>query len=67
MTTILETIYTYHRISCGICHSYFDLSAANYTKFEAARILIELKWTVVNDITLCPECSASWQEELKGD
>lgn len=63
--TILESIYTYHRIVCGICRSYFDLSAANYTKFEAIRILIELKWAVVNDTTLCPTCNADWQEELK--
>ena len=60
--TILEAIHTYHHIVCGICHAYFDLSATNYTKFEAARILIELKWTVVNSETLCPDCNISWQQ-----
>jgi len=63
--TILEAIKTYHRIACSICQSYFDISAANYTRFEAVRILIELKWTVVNDVVLCPNCNADWQEELK--
>lgn len=63
--TILEAIHTYHRIVCGICHAYFDLSAANYTRFEAARILKELGWTVVHDTTLCPGCNKEWEEELK--
>ena len=65
--TILEAIYSYHRITCGICSTYFDLSAANYTKFEAARILNDLGWQVVNKTVLCPTCNASWQEESKDD
>lgn len=65
--TILEAVYTYHRITCEICKSYFDLSAANYTRFEFARILIELGWQVVNNTVLCPDCNASWQQELKDD
>ena len=63
--TILESIQTYHRVTCEICKSYFDLSAANYTKFEAARFYYQLGWAVVNDTTLCPDCVASWQEESK--
>jgi len=63
--TILEALHSFYRIQCGICKSYFELSARNYTRFEAARILIELSWTVVNDTVLCPDCNASWQQELK--
>ncbi len=65
--TILEAIYSYHRIVCGICHTYFDLSAANYTRFEAARMLDALGWKVVRDVILCPDCNASWIEESKDD
>ncbi len=60
--TILEAIHTYHRIVCGICHAYFDLSAHNYTKFEAARIYDSLGWQVVNKTVLCPECTISWNQ-----
>ena len=60
--TILEAIYSYHRITCEICKSYFDLSAANYTKFEAARIYDSLGWQVVNKTVLCPECAISWNQ-----
>ena len=67
MTTILESIHTYHRIVCGICHAYFDLSAANYNKFEAARMFDALGWKVVNDAVLCPDCVADWRQELKQD
>ncbi len=65
--TILEAIHTYHRVVCGICHAYFDLSAKNYTRFEAARILNDLGWQVVNDTVLCPTCAKDWQQELKDD
>lgn len=65
MTTILEAIYTSHRVTCEICKSHFDLSAHNYTKFEAARILMDLGWQVVNGTVLCPDCYADWQQELK--
>ncbi len=57
--TILEAIYTSHRVYCGICKSYFELSAQNYTKFEAARMFIELGWQIVNGVVLCPDCMAS--------
>ena len=60
--TILEAIYSYHRIVCGICHAYFDLSAANYTKFEAARIYDSLGWQVVKETVLCPDCYVSWNQ-----
>ncbi len=63
--TILEAIYTSHRLTCEICRSYFDLSAKNYTRFEAARILNELGWQVVNDTVLCPSCARDWTEESK--
>ncbi len=61
--TLLESVFSYHRISCEICRSYFDLSAKNYTRFEAARILNDLGWQVVNDTVLCPTCIADWQKE----
>lgn len=63
--TILEAIYTFFRIHCGICRSYFELSSKNYTKFEAARIYDSLGWQVVNDVVMCPDCVADWQEESK--
>ena len=62
MTTILEAIHTYHHIVCGICSAYFNLSAANYTRFEAARILNDLGWQVVNETVLCPDCYVSWNQ-----
>jgi hypothetical protein len=55
--TILESIYAFYRVVCAICDSYFELSATNYTKFEAARMLTELGWTVANDVVMCPTCT----------
>lgn len=65
--TLLEAIRTWHKITCEICHSYFELSAAHYTKFEAARMFYQLNWTVANNTVLCPDCTASWLEESKND
>ena len=61
--TILEAIYSFYRIHCEICKSYFELSAKNYTRFEAARILVEVGWQVINNTVLCPSCVADWQRE----
>jgi hypothetical protein len=55
--TILEAIFTYYRIICGICGRYFELSAANYLKPEVVQMLNELGWTVIDEQVMCPTCT----------